>query len=418
MKYGVIYYKDTDNIGDDIQTYAAYRILPSVDYVIDREHLQEFIPDKKESVKAIANGWFNHDKQNFLFSPYINPLLISMHFSQNDLITDSGYSFLKGYAKEYLEKLGPVGCRDHNTEKVLKDFGYKTYFSSCLTLTLDTVGKKNQKDYICAVDLKPEVLEHLKSITNSEIKEVTHWLLFDNKTPYDKRLEIIEEYTNKSFDDRRKYVKKNASLSFDQRMKNVEKMLTIYQNAKLVITDRIHVALPCLALNTPVLFIYYDRNADRVATFRDFLVNCTEDEFLKFKSEDLQFQNKKVYLKYRKELIKKCKEFVEKKEDSNKLPELEDYKEFIKRINYEKEMYLSKIYKDKKTYKPIMDEHNKLVAQNEELVKENQALKERNAVLEEGFEEYNKIRNSRSWKLIGKYYNRKVHNQGDKNDRL
>ena len=37
MKYGLLYYKDTVNIGDDIQTYAARRFLPHIDYYIDRE---------------------------------------------------------------------------------------------------------------------------------------------------------------------------------------------------------------------------------------------------------------------------------------------------------------------------------------------------------------------------------------------
>lgn len=38
MKYGLLYYKDTDNIGDDIQTYAASRFLQRVDYLIDRKN--------------------------------------------------------------------------------------------------------------------------------------------------------------------------------------------------------------------------------------------------------------------------------------------------------------------------------------------------------------------------------------------
>ena len=31
MKYGLMYYKRTDNIGDDFQTYAAKRFLKKVD---------------------------------------------------------------------------------------------------------------------------------------------------------------------------------------------------------------------------------------------------------------------------------------------------------------------------------------------------------------------------------------------------
>ena len=78
MKYGLLYYKDTDNIGDDIQTYAQERFLPRVDYLIDRENLELFVPDKKEKVKLIMNAWYIHDIFNFNISPYIEPLYISM----------------------------------------------------------------------------------------------------------------------------------------------------------------------------------------------------------------------------------------------------------------------------------------------------------------------------------------------------
>ena len=33
-KYGIIYYKDTPNLGDDIQTYAASRFYKKIDYFI------------------------------------------------------------------------------------------------------------------------------------------------------------------------------------------------------------------------------------------------------------------------------------------------------------------------------------------------------------------------------------------------
>ena len=47
MKFGLMYYKRTDNIGDDFQTYAARRFLKHVDYYIDREAMNAFIPDQK-----------------------------------------------------------------------------------------------------------------------------------------------------------------------------------------------------------------------------------------------------------------------------------------------------------------------------------------------------------------------------------
>lgn len=80
MKYGLLYYKGTDNIGDDIQSYAASRFLPKIDYMIDREKINEFVPQEKEYVKTIMNAWYVHDKFNFDISPYIYPLFISMFF--------------------------------------------------------------------------------------------------------------------------------------------------------------------------------------------------------------------------------------------------------------------------------------------------------------------------------------------------
>ena len=46
MKYGLITYKDTENIGDDIQSYVAIRFLPKIDYYIEREKLYLFVPKK------------------------------------------------------------------------------------------------------------------------------------------------------------------------------------------------------------------------------------------------------------------------------------------------------------------------------------------------------------------------------------
>ena len=42
MKFGVVIHKPTMNLGDDIQTYAAAKLLPHVDYQIDREYISDF----------------------------------------------------------------------------------------------------------------------------------------------------------------------------------------------------------------------------------------------------------------------------------------------------------------------------------------------------------------------------------------
>lgn len=382
QKYGIIYYPYTANLGDDIQTYAASKFYPRIDYHIDRECISSFVPNKKESVKTIMNGWYNHDKTQFLISPYIDPLFESIHFSENDLILKPGYAFLDGYAKEILSKY-KIGCRDNTTLNILKEKKYKdVYFSSCLTTTINPINKQKKKDYIVVVDMNPKIVEHLRSITDMEIIETTHWLFLDNKMSYEEKLKRIDEYDKASTEKRNKIVEKHAKLPFEKRMKLVEKQLELYQNAKLVITDRIHVGLPCLGLNTNVLLIYYDYNGDRVGTFKDFLTNCSEEEFLNITEEELlNVKNSDHYLKYREELIKNTKKFMEEDSKKKNLPDIESYKEFLKREKYLRSLYIEKI-----------DSQNEKIAELEKKVND------------KDIEFYNRVKHSRSWKIIKKFY--------------
>ena len=152
MKYGIMYYKETENLGDDIQTYVAKRFLPHIDYYIDRESLNCFIPNDKEYVSMIMNGWFLDIKAGWPPSPYINPLLISMHFSSLDKI-DVGEKYLQGFGGEYLKEHEPIGCRDTESQKRLeRNCGAKTFFSGCMTLTMNKFDGVEKQDYICLAD--------------------------------------------------------------------------------------------------------------------------------------------------------------------------------------------------------------------------------------------------------------------------
>ena len=123
MKYGILFFKETDNIGDDIQTYTAKRFLPHIDYLVEREELNNFIPDKKEYVSVIMNGWYLHNKANWPPSPYINPLLHSVHLT-NNTTTDVGDLYLKNIGGEYLRKYEPIGSRDYGTLELLEKKQY------------------------------------------------------------------------------------------------------------------------------------------------------------------------------------------------------------------------------------------------------------------------------------------------------
>lgn len=288
MKYGVLCAKNAKNIGDDIQTYASLKFLSSVDYYVEREDISNFKSNNNEPVAVIMNAWWMWKKWNWPPSRCIIPKLISMHFSSwttENWGCPIKYEMLDGIGGEYLKSYEPVGCRDMNTLKELRKRKIKSYFSGCLTLTLPKQKKiKPKKEYICAVDIDEKCINKIKSMINDsmELKIINH-----------------DRITDKERND------------WDKRMKNVEKLLTTYQNAKCVITSRLHAALPCLAMEVPVLLIR-DNDFDRFEPYLDLLYFMSTNDFLDGKYDVLNpLENKKDYLKVREKLIKEVNKFIE-----------------------------------------------------------------------------------------------------------
>ena len=293
MKFGLMYYKATDNIGDDIQTYVAMKYLPRIDYYIDREALSCFVPEQKEYVSMIMNGWFIHNKLAWPPSPYINPLLISMHFKElND--TDVGDMYLKGYGGEFLKKYGPVGARDLDTQKRLNKNDIDAYFSGCMTLTIKRFKGIRKKDKICLVDVGEDIIKKVKDNTNSQIEILTHFL------------------------DPKQTEKKDLM----ERMREVEDLLKKYQEARLVITTRLHVALPCVALGTPVILVHKELfDNDRLGTFFNLVTNTLDSYFLDMDIKELLKKppaNSKEYVAMRKDIDKACKNFIKNCKNINR----------------------------------------------------------------------------------------------------
>ena len=320
MKYGLIVYKDTENIGDDVQSYVATKYLPKIDYIIDRDDVTSFVPEKKEYVATIMNAWWKNKKFNWPPSPYIYPKMISMHFTHYDTIYHIDQRHITtGYGKQYMKKYEPIGCRDSYTNNLLKENGIKSYFSGCMTLTLDRFPNIEKEDYILLVDASDKIYEKVKVSTNKEIKRITN-----NR-------------------DSKEYSK----LDWNTRKNNVEEYLKTIQKASLVITPRLHSALPSLALQTPVLLIDYSLNNDRTGDYLKLLNYTTEDDFIKGKTKyDINNpeKNKTDYLKIRKNLEEECIEFIENMEkselDTNQLPDIQIYEDCMLRNKFQKQLLL------------------------------------------------------------------------------
>ena len=98
MKFGVVIHKPTMNLGDDIQTYAAAKLLPHVDYQIDREYISDFKSENDEPVAVIMNAWWMWKKWNWPPADCIIPKLLSMQFMPNGR-RDVEESFLRSMVR-------------------------------------------------------------------------------------------------------------------------------------------------------------------------------------------------------------------------------------------------------------------------------------------------------------------------------
>lgn len=267
------------NIGDDIQAIAAKKLLSGNVVPIDREFIGVF--EYPMHLPTLVNGWFMHTKETWCHlnvpapnkswppSPCIDPLIISFHINEIFLpyaFTDEGSAYLKAHA--------PIGARDLNTLKELQAREIPSYFSGCLTLTLDNESEERE-DIIYAVDLDKECYHSLKLKTNSPIVRITH--ILNGKSAFDPEI----------------------------RADIAHSLLEKYKRAKAVVTTRLHAAMPCLAFNTPVLLIN-ERSDKRLHGLRELTHTCTRAEFLKgqfnfdFESPN---PNPKDYLNLRQNLL-------------------------------------------------------------------------------------------------------------------
>lgn len=304
-KYALLKYKGV-NIGDEIQSIAAKQFLPRIDISIYREGLNRV--ESKQKIKMIMNGWFTPKPDKWPPSPSIEPLFISFHISEKhsvDLTSDKSIQYFKQHE--------PIGCRDYYTRDLLRSKGVDTYFSGCLTLTLKR-SIKERSDEVLLVDLNKKIMESLppKLLNNAIL------LSHSTRSPYIKNLynflikkneficRLIRGSRIKLALDK---VKKNDS----KKTKMAEQLLDRYARAKLVVTSRLHCALPCLAFNTPVIFIHENLKDPRFRGLLKYLRGYSPNEFKK-KVHEIEWDNLRSNPKsieaIRNNLIKTCEKFI------------------------------------------------------------------------------------------------------------
>ena len=337
MKYkllGVSTEKEV-NIGDYIQALAPAQFLPSIDGFIQREELKQY---REENSKMVMNGWYMHHPENWPPSEKITPLFVAFHM--NSLAKEA---MLRKESIEYLKKHQPIGCRDEKTRDALLENGVEAYFSGCMTLTLGDKyknAKKENKYYF--VDPYFHTNWNAYTLLRALLRLIFNWKdisTISRKYPLDKkglRKKLIlttfyHEYSklftretllNAEYINQQSTGIKAAFKNEEAYLKEAERLVKLYAKASCVVTSRIHCALPCLGMETPVIYTedtnQSEASACRLNGLRELftIINWEENKLVKqFKIEgkisiDNFPENKENWKPIRDKLIKSCKTFL------------------------------------------------------------------------------------------------------------
>lgn len=256
-KVGVLSYPNSNNLGDFIQSIAAAQWFEGAPFFLDREALHRHEGPK---VKLFMNGWFMEQSANWPPSDAITPLFISFHLNPtavNGVLKPEGISYLK--------KHQPIGCRDLYTKTVLEQHGIKAYFSGCLTLGLkrDLFVEKNKKRKgILVVSPLERLLPQPNDFKGKGFYSLLSKCIQSIKQPfktkqYKQAMSLLQTYLGQAQEEifYTSQLMDPSQFSEQERRQGALELLKSIASAKMVVTSRIHTALPAVAFNTPVLFL-------------------------------------------------------------------------------------------------------------------------------------------------------------------
>ena len=302
---GYLSYPKSNNLGDYIQSIATKELVGKKIIAVDREKLNVY---NGPFLNLIMNGWFMENPKNWPPSKKIRPLFVSFHLNpiaEKRMLSDSGIKYFKNHE--------PIGCRDTYTQKILSDKGIKTYFSGCLTLTLKNKNKKHKRDGILVLSALDRMIPKIN---------INNFLIQFFKFP--KKYWEYKKSKNKlnAFISNQKYLKvitKSQIIDINEysekeRILLAEKQLDLISKSKLVITSRIHTALPAISLGVKVIFLTdgldHINQKSRLEGLSDYFYCC--------KTSDLRNLNlkvifpKKEHREISNDLIEKINQFISK----------------------------------------------------------------------------------------------------------
>ncbi len=227
------------NVGDIVQTIAVeflYELMGISDDQIVGVSKYGLSSYQEEEVVVPVTGFFNErpDMGEVPFSGKIIPVFLGYHL---------GWGLYDKNNLEFFKKYQPIGCRDRYTQQVFVQHGIEAYVCGCPTIIFPRRAEAVGRNKVFLVDTPAELDAFIPGDMQSSVEKISHIVPL-KQTPLreSEYLELVE-YT--------RY------------------LLARYRDeARLVVTGRIHCALPCLAMGIPVIFTTYN-----MQEAYDFLLN-------------------------------------------------------------------------------------------------------------------------------------------------
>ena len=305
METGILGFIGSKNIGDYVQTKAVIDLVGSKNIkILDRENLDKY---NDNVIQTIINGWFMESPENWPPSEKIKPLFISFHLNPS-IKTE----LLKEESIKYFKSHEPVGCRDIYTRDILLEKGINAYYSSCITTTIDRnnyLKSKTQAEGIIVIGafdrLKPTLdykssVKLLISIFKYPFKKIGYSL---------KLSKFNRHLNNQNFKIKRySQLTKRPIKSHNEGLNLASEMLENIAESEVMITSRIHAALPALAMGLKVIFI--DQGLDhinhkhRLSGLKNYFTCVNLEDFFMINLDNIPVTDKhKVYTQKIKDTI-------------------------------------------------------------------------------------------------------------------
>lgn len=236
------------NAGDTAQIFAVdiiYKEMQLHQDDIINIPIDEIRTYQGEKVILPIAGYFQYESRNPVFpaSNDIIPIFLSLHCTAKQ--------YLKH--KKFWKNFEPIGCRDESTMQAMRKNGCDAYLLGCITSLFPRRDFIPETPHVFLVDVHPKAVHYVPEHIMQSAEYTTQDIPIDRNLPKQQIADIIQE-----------------------KSKNIYSRY--YNEATLIITSRLHVAVPCMAMGIPVIVVK-DGFDKRFGWLEKFLPLYTPDQY-------------------------------------------------------------------------------------------------------------------------------------------